>query len=263
MKIVVFIKQVPDTTDVKIDPETNTLKRGDSPAIINPFDLYALEEGIRLKEKFGGEVIAITMGPPQAKEAIKEAVAMGVDDGILISDRAFAGADTLATSYTLSQAVKKIENVDLIICGKQASDGDTAQTGPGIAEWLKLPQATFVKKIDDIKEGHIYLESMWDEGTEKLKLPLPALITVVKEINEPRIPGLRGKMKAKKFEVKLWDNKFLSLPEEKIGLNGSPTQVRKIFSPPQKEPGRQLTVTENVSEIAEEVVNTFQKMGLV
>ncbi|MDI6606628.1 MAG: electron transfer flavoprotein subunit beta/FixA family protein, partial [Candidatus Omnitrophota bacterium] len=215
MNIIVCIKQVPETTEVRINPETNTLIREGVKSIINPFDMYAIEEGIRLKEKFGGKVTAITMGPPQAESALREAISMGVDEGILLCDRVFAGSDTWATSYTLSGAIKKIASrdggFDLIVCGKQASDGDTAQVGPGISMHLDIPQVTYVKKIEKVtfSSGHcepltqggngeaiskkvMRVERLMEEGYEIIEIPLPALLTVVKEINEPRLPSLKG-----------------------------------------------------------------------
>ena len=235
--IIVCIKQVPDTTEVKIDPETHTLIREGIPVIVNPFDLYAVEEGLRIKEKFGGRVIAISMGPPQAEEALREVIAMGVDDAILLSDKTFAGSDTLATSLSLASAIRKIGDFDIILCGKQAIDGDTAQVGPGIAEWLDIPQAVFVRKISEIRDKSIIVEILREEGYEKLELPLPCLISVVKEINEPRLPSFRGKFRAKKYEIPVWTAKDLSLEESEIGLAGSPTQVIKIFNPPKKPRG--------------------------
>src|SRR3989338_1484250 len=218
MNIVVCIKQVPDTTNVRIDPETNTLVRSGVQSIINPFDMYAIEEAVRLKEKFGGLVTIITMGPPQAEEALREAISLGADEAVLISDRAFAGSDTWATSYTLSRAIGKIGKFDIIICGKQAIDGDTAQVGPGVAAFLDIPQITFVKKIEEItavnqhernesratndERRFIRAERMTEEGYDIIESPLPCLITVVKEINEPRLPSLKGKMRAKKIDRK-------------------------------------------------------------
>lgn len=244
VKIVVCIKQVHDTTDVKINPETNTLIREGVDSMINPFDMYAIEEAVRLKERFNGQSIVITMGPPQAQSALREALALGIDSAIHLSDRAFAGSDTWATSLILAKAIAKIGDCDLVICGKQASDGDTAQVGPGIATHLNLPQATYVRRIDsvhlDTTPRVIMVERLLEEGYEMLELKLPTLITVVKEINEPRLPSLRGKMKAKKAEITVWDNKDLGLAEDQIGLNGSPTQVIKIFTPPPKEGGKIL-----------------------
>ena len=242
MKIVVCIKQVPDTTDVKINPETNTLIREGVASIINPFDMYALEEAVRLKERFGGQVIALTMGPPQAVGALREALSLGIDSAIHLSDRAFAGSDTWATSFILAKAISKISDVDLVICGKQASDGDTAQVGPGIAAHIDLSQATYVRRIDtvhlDTNPRIMVVERLLEEGYELIELKLPSLITVVKEINEPRMPSLRGKIAARKAIITIWNNKDLELAEDKIGLLGSPTQVVKIFTPSQKEGGK-------------------------
>ncbi|NQV04767.1 MAG: electron transfer flavoprotein subunit beta/FixA family protein [Candidatus Omnitrophica bacterium] len=242
MNIIVCIKQVPDTTDVRIDPETNTLIRSGVACIVNPFDMYAVEEGVRLKEKFGGKVTVLTMGPPQAEEALRETISLGADEAILISDRAFAGSDTWATSYTLSGAIRKIGDYDVIICGKQAIDGDTAQVGPGISAHLDIPQITYVKKIEDLNMDNKYMRSerMTEEGYEIIESPLPCLITVVKEINEPRLPSLKGKMRAKKVEIKKWGAKDLDLDPGLIGLNGSPTKVVKIFTPPPREKGQVL-----------------------
>ncbi|HBG61524.1 MAG: electron transfer flavoprotein subunit beta [Omnitrophica WOR_2 bacterium GWF2_38_59] len=260
MNIIVCIKQVPDTTQVKIDPKTNTLIREGVESIINPFDMYAIEEGVRLKEKFGGKVIAITMGPPQAEAALREAISLGCDDGILVSDRAFAGSDTLATSYTLAMAVKKIETFDIIICGKQASDGDTAQVGPGIAAHLNIPQVTYVKHIKEADEEAITVERMTEEGSEILRSPLPCLITVVKEINEPRIPSLKGKMKAKKAELTCWKAIDIDCDDERLGLNGSPTQVVRIFTPPPRAQGEILEgdPQETTSKLVEMLKDSIQ-----
>jgi electron transfer flavoprotein beta subunit len=241
MNIIVCIKQVPETTDVRIDPNTNTLIREGVTSIINPFDTYAIEEGVRLKERFGGKVIALTMGPPQAEMALRKAISVGADEGILLSDKAFAGSDTLATSYTLAKGIKKIGNFDVIFCGKQASDGDTAQVGPGISTYLDIPQVTYVKKIEEIKENVARVERMVEEGFEIIEVPLPCLMTVVKEINEPRLPSLKRKMMAKKAEIKTWTATDLDIDSLRIGLNGSPTKVIKIFTPPPRTDGQILS----------------------
>lgn len=253
MKIIVLIKQVPDTTDVKIDPVTNTLKREGVAAVINPFDMYAIEEAIRVRERLGGcEVVAVTMGPPQAMDALREAISMGCDGAVLVSDRKFAGSDTWATSYTLSRAIKKIGDYKIIFCGKQASDGDTAQVGPGVSMHLDLPQVTYVKKIEKIDSKSAVVERMTEEGYDIVETPIPVLFTVVKEINEPRLPSLKGKMKAKKAEIPVWTAEDLKCDKDKIGLDGSPTRVVKIFSPPPREGGRILggEPSEKVKELA-------------
>ncbi len=231
MNIIVCIKQVPETTEVRINPETNTLMREGVKSIINPFDMYAIEEAVRLKERFGGKVSVLTMGPPQAETALREAISMGADEGYLVCDRAFAGSDTWATSYTLAGAIKKLGQFDLIICGKQASDGDTAQVGPGISTHLNIPQVTYVKKIEEVTDESMRVERMLEEGYEIIQTPLPALLTVVKEINEPRLPSLKGLMRAKSSKITMFTQKELNLDEQQIGLCGSPTQVVKIFTP--------------------------------
>ena len=231
MEIFVCIKQVPDTTEIKIDPESNTLIREGVESIINPFDLYAIEEALRLKKEYGGKVTAVSMGPPQVESALREAVSMGVDKIYLISDRKFAGADTWATSLTLAAAVEKIEAADLILFGQQAIDGDTAQVGPGVAAHMDIPQTCFVRKIEKIEDQTITVERLMETGYDRIKMNLPAVITVVKEINTPRLPSLRGKRKARKAELNILTADDLDLNEEEVGLNGSPTEVIKIFSP--------------------------------
>jgi len=236
MEIVVCIKQVPDTSEVKIDPQTNTLIRQGVPSIVNPFDKNAVEAALQLKEKHGGRVTAISMGPEQAKDALKECLAMGVDEAVLISDKAFGGADTLATSYTLAMAIKKLGNFDLIICGKQAIDGDTAQVGPGIAEHLGIPQITYVSKIE-INGNIVRAEREHEEGYEVIEAELPLLVTVVKSINVPRYPTVKGTMKANRKQIPVWTTQDLEVDEARIGLKGSPTQVRRVFTPKQRSQG--------------------------
>jgi len=238
MNIIVCVKQVPDTSEVRIDPVTNNLVRDGVKSIVNPFDTYAIEEGVRLKEKFGGKVIVLTMGPPQAEAVLREAVSLGCDEAVLVSDRGFAGSDTLATSYTLSKAVEKIKDYDVIICGKQAIDGDTAQVGPGMAATLDISQITYVRKIEEIKDGYITAERATEEGYEVVQTKLPCLITVVKEINNPRIPSLKGKMKAKNVAIQVWKAADIGAEENRIGLKGSPTWVLSIFTPPPKSKGK-------------------------
>jgi len=241
MNIIVCIKQVPETTEVRINPETNTLIREGVKSIINPFDTFAIEEAVRLKEKFGGKVTVVTMGPPQAESALREALSFGIDEGILVCDRAFAGSDTWATSYTLAKTIEKIKDFDLIICGKQASDGDTAQVGPGISTHLDIPQVTYVKKIEEVKDKTMRVERMMEEGFEIIEVALPCLLTVVKEINQPRIPSLKGMIRAKSAKITTWGQKDLNLDPQSIGLCGSPTQVVKIFTPPQRQGGQMFT----------------------
>jgi electron transfer flavoprotein beta subunit len=231
MRIAVAVKQVPDTAEVRIDEERGTLIREGVPSILNPFDEYALEEALRWRDQLGGTVIVLTMGPPQAESILREAVAMGVDEAVLVSDRAFAGADTWATSHTLARAVEKLGDIDLLITGKQAIDGDTAQTGPGIAASLDWPQLTFVGRVREITEGHITVERYVEGGIEVVRSTMPVVMTVLKDANTPRLPSLKGKMKARKLEIPVWGREFLGLREEETGLDGSPTRVVRIATP--------------------------------
>ena len=256
MNIIVCIKQVPNTTDVKIDPVTNTLIRDGVESVINPFDAYAIEEAVRLKERFGGKVTVITMGPPQAENALKEAISLGCDEAILVSDRKFAGSDTWATSYTLSCAIKKAGAFDVIICGKQASDGDTAQVGPGISTHLDIPQVTYVKKIEEISNNKAKVERMTEEGYDIVETPLPCLFTVVKEINTPRLPSLKGMMRAKSAKIFKWTADDIKADPKSIGLDGSPTRVVKIFTPPPRKGGEILKGDAN--DVAKEVVELLK-----
>lgn len=236
MKIVCCIKQVPGTTEVKIDPETNALVREGVETQINPFDLYALEEAVRTKERMtaAGDpstVTIITMGPPWAEDALREAISLGGDDAVLLTDRAFAGSDTWCTSYALAMAVKKIQP-DVVFCGMQAIDGDTGQVGPGIAVHINYAQVAYVAEIKDIDTKKMAVKRLIEEGYETVEVKFPAVLTVVKEINEPRTPSLRGKMAAKKAEITKWGAADIEAPDDKVGFLGSPTQVVKIMTPP-------------------------------
>ncbi len=260
MNVVVCLKQVPGTTEVKIDPQTNTLIRQGIENIINPFDTYALEEGVRLKEKHGGKVTVVTMGPPQADAALREAVSLGADEAVLLSDRAFAGADTWATAYTLSQAVKKITPYDLIICGRQTIDGDTGQVGPEMAEMLNIPFVAYVSRIEDIKDKYLRVTRMVEEGHEVIETSLPAVITVAKEINVPRLPSLRGMMKSKSAVVTTWGVKELGVDSSMVGLAGSSTQVIKVFFPQRIHQAEMLAG--NIEQQVEALVDRLRKAGL-
>ena len=254
MTIVVCVKQVPDTAEVKINPETGTLIREGVPSIINPFDMHALEAGLQIKDGVKATVIVLTMGPPQAETALRDAIAMGADDGILLSDRAFAGSDTWATSFTLSKAIQKI-GADIIICGKQAIDGDTAQVGPETAEFLNIPHISYVRKIEEITGTSIRVQRLMDDGYDVIESPFPVLLTVVKELNEPRLPSLKGKMAAKKAEIKKWGRADIMADENDIGLKGSPTQVKNIFIPEARS-GRKIlegTPEEQVDALLQEL----------
>ncbi|UCF31703.1 MAG: electron transfer flavoprotein subunit beta/FixA family protein [bacterium] len=261
MQIVVCIKQVPDTTKVKINPETNTLMREGVESIINPFDLYAIEEAVRLKEAHGGVVKVVTMGPPQAGSALREAIALGADEAVLVSDRAFAGADTWVTAYTLAAAIRTLGQVDLILCGKQAIDGDTAQVGPSLADQLNIPFVAFVRKVREVADGSMVVERMFEEGYEVVRLPIPGLMTVVKEINEPRLPSLKGKMRAKKAEIFTIDRSALDVEDAFLGLDGSPTRVVKIFSPELKKAGEKWE--EDPGEMAAKLVANLRDQKII
>lgn len=261
MEIVVCIKQVPETGDIRINPQTNTLIREGVPSIANPFDMYALEEGIRIKERHGRTVTVITMGPPQAESVLREAISMGADKAILVSDKRFSGADTLATSSTLAQGIKKIHSYDLIICGKQAIDGDTAQVGPELAEILGIPIVTYVRKIEEIHEGNIIVQRMMEDGYEVITTSLPALLTVVKEINIPRLPSLKGKMRARKEEIPVWNAEDIGGDPSSYGLSGSPTWVVKIFSPEPRQSGKVLKG--EPSQIVSELVKELREARIV
>ena len=253
MNIIVCIKQVPDTTDVKINPETNTLIREGISSIINPFDMYAIEEALRLKEKFGGKVTVISLGPPQSINALKEAVGMGADEAIQLSDRAFSGSDSWATAYTLALAIKKLGEFNIILCGKQAIDGDTGQVGPGIASQLCITQLTYVFKIIKLEPevGMITVERLLEEGREIVEAKLPALLTVVKDINQPRSATLFHIRRASKLLIPIWTAADLpGADPSKLGLKGSPTQVIKIFSPPKREGVLDLIKADGVDKSA-------------
>lgn len=254
MNIVVCIKQVPDSAEVRINPETNTLIRDGVPTIINPYDMHAIEAGLQIKEMTKGKVTVITMGPPQAESALREAISMGADDAVLLSDRAFAGADTWATAFTISRAIAKI-GADIIICGKQAIDGDTAQVGPEMAEFLDIPHIAYIRKIEDVKPDSIKVQRMMDEGYDIVESSLPVLLTVVKELNQPRLPSLKGKMAAKKAEIKKLGHKELEIDEKDTGLKGSPTQVKNIFAPEVRGDRKVLsgTLEEQINQLAEEL----------
>ena len=260
MKIAVCLKQVPETTEVKINPQTNTLMREGVASITNPFDEFALEEGLLTKEKYGGEVHVMSMGPPQAIEILKNALAVGADKVYLLSDPAFAGADTLATAYTLAKTIEKIGEVDLVICGKQAIDGDTAQVGPGIATRLGIPQLTYVAKVREIDPAKkkIVVERMLENGREVVECSLPVVITVMKDINEPRLPSLLGIKKAAKAAIPTWTAQEIGVDENRVGLKGSPTWVWKVFSPESRGGGEILKgeVTETVPLLVNKLMDS-------
>jgi electron transfer flavoprotein beta subunit len=242
MDIIVLIKQVPDTTEVKLDPKTGNLIREGIDSIINPDDKHALEAAIQLKETSGGKVTAVTMGPPQAIDAISEALGMGVDKGILLSDRAFAGADTWATSSTLGKAIEKIGQYDLILCGRQAIDGDTAQIGPQLAEYLGIPHVSYVCAIDETRKKGIVVKRRLEDGYEQIQCTLPALMTVIDELNTPRYPMVGDLIAAcqEKAPITLWNAADIGVQTRDVGLEGSLTHVIKTFSPKFKREGEIL-----------------------
>ncbi len=244
MHSIVCIKSVPDTTQVRFDPITNTLLRAEAESIVNPFDTYAIEEALRLREAHGGTVTVLTMGPPPAEKELREALAMGCDRAVLLSAREFAGGDTWATAYTLSQAIRRLGDYDLIICGKQAIDGDTGQVGPGIANQLGIPQLTYVSRLRacDPAARTIAVERLLEEGREIVESTLPALLTVVKDINAPRYPNLRGIRAGRRAEIPVWTATDLpGCDPALVGLDGSPTRVVRVFSPPPRE-GRAVMI---------------------
>jgi electron transfer flavoprotein beta subunit len=261
MHIIVLVKQVPDTAEVRINRETNTLIRDGVPSIINPYDRYAIEEALRLREKHGGKVTVMTMGPPQAAEALKEAVSLGADEVVLLSDRAFAGADTWATAYALSMGIRKIGAYDVVIAGKQAIDGDTAQVGPETADMLGIPFVAYIRKIDKVEGSSMVVERLMDAGYDVVETALPCLITVVKEINEPRMPSLKGKMKAKGLQVKPWSASDIGADANKIGLKGSPTQVVRIFPPAPR--GQREILSGSIEEQVTAVVTKLKGQSLI
>lgn len=254
MHYVVLVKQVPDTSVVKLDPVTNTLDRSSAPSIINPYDAHAVEEAVRLKKKHGGKVTIVSMGPPMATEVIKKSIELGADEGYLISDRAFAGSDTLATSYALTAAIQKIaekEPVDVIFAGKQAIDGDTAQVGPGIARRMGIPVLAQVIKVSGFssEKKTITVERKIEDGHEVVEAKFPVLLTVEKEINELSYAPLPNMIKAAKQKATIWTVDDLDVDRTQLGLKGSPTVVGKIFAPPKQSAG------EKIEGSAEEVVN--------
>jgi electron transfer flavoprotein beta subunit len=262
MKIVVCIKQVPDTTNIKVDPETGTLKRESAGTVMNPFDMYAVEEALRIKEKVGGTVTVVTMGPPMAKDMLKITIGMGADEAVLLSDRKLAGSDTWGTSYALAKTCEKL-GFDVILFGKQAVDGDTAQVGPSTAAYLNIPQIAWVKKIREINEKEIIAERMMEDGVDVVKAQLPVVLTVVKEINDPRLESLKGKMRAKKYEVPTWTLDDVNGDEMKVGVKNSPTRVHKTWSPVREFGKAEIIQGTDATETADKLFNKMKEMGFI
>ena len=269
MNIVVCIKQVPETTEVRVDPNTNALIREGVKGIINPVDENALEAALqlataslpqaRLRDAGEGKVTVISMGPPQAEEALRQALAMGADEAILLVDNAFRGSDTLATSYTLAAAVRRIGDADLILCGKQAIDGDTGQVGPGLAERLGVPQVTFAIGLE-VADGKLRAKRVLDDFFEVLEVKLPAVVTVVKQANDPRHPSMRNVLKAKKAEIKKWSAADLEADPKQTGFDGSPTQVVKVWPPEKRGGGKKIEGS--ADEVAGELARLIKDMNI-
>lgn len=264
MKIVVPIKQVPETGNVKMDEKTGTMIREGVESIVNPLDLYAIECALQLKEQRGGSITVVSMGPPKAEKAIREALSMGCDDGVLLSDRAFAGADTWSTAYVLAEAVRELGEFDLIVAGIRATDGDTGQVGPEMASMLNLPIATFVSKIVSIENGMMTVERLIEGGYETVRLTLPCLITVVNEISSPRLPTLRGKQAARSKVVPMKGKADLTVKEDGLGLKGSPTRVVRIMQPKVTRNGVLIDVKKTgVKKAVEQLVDFLDEKDFV
>ena len=246
MRIVVPMKQVPETNAVRMDEATGTMIREGVEAIVNPLDLYAIELAIRLRDRHGGRVSVVSMGPPGAMRALREAIAMGCDSAVLLSNKSFAGSDTWATSHVLAAALTRLDGFDLVICGERATDGDTGQVGPGLAAFLDLPVATYVSAVEEISSSEVRVRRVVEDGYEVLLLKLPAVLTVVKEIGEPRLPTLAGKRRARKIDIPTWSPLDIGVESEKVGLTGSPTRVVKIFRPKIARAGRKLVAGDEV-----------------
>lgn len=260
MNIVVCLKQVPDTTEVRIDPKTGTLIREGVPSIINPDDKNALEEALQLKDKYGAHVTVISMGPPQAEKALREAMAMGADDTILITDRAFAGADTLATSNALAGALRKLK-FDIVFAGRQAIDGDTAQVGPEIAEHLGIPQITYVEKVDVEKDGSLKVRKAWEDGYEIVNVKTPVLLTAIKELNTPRYMDVKRIYSMFDKKVEIWTANDIDVDRALLGLKGSPTKVKKSW--PKETKGQGELVNKPVKEAASYAVAKLKEKHFI
>ncbi len=263
MHIVVCLKQVPDTANVRINPETNTLMREGAESITNPFDEYALEQALRLKDAHGARVTTLTMGPSQAEVVLREAIARGADQGFLISDQAFAGSDTWATSYVISRAIKKLRPAaDIVLFGKQAIDGETAQVGPGVSEFLNYKLVTYARSITVGTDGRFTAETLMDEGIEVIECSLPVVATVLREALPPRYATLAGWMRARRVKIPAWDASRLGVVPDLCGLKGSPTRVVKIFAPPMKAGGIRMDGREMPSLAVEAILRILRDKGV-
>ncbi|MCR1919207.1 electron transfer flavoprotein subunit beta/FixA family protein [Frisingicoccus caecimuris] len=262
MDILVCVKQVPDTTEIKINYETNTLIREGVPSIVNPFDAYALEVAVRLKEKHGGTVTVLSMGPDQAKAALKECLSVGADKAYLLSDRAFGGSDTLATSYILASAIHSLGKFDLIMCGKQAIDGDTAQVGPEIAEHLDIPQVTYALDADVTEDGKVIVKKETETGYEMVETQIPALLTVVKTEFEPRMASVKAKIAANRKPIDVITSQDITIDLSRAGLKGSPTKVKKTYTPPMK--GDSVVIKEETAkESVDKLISILDEKSII
>lgn len=261
IKIAVLIKQVPDTDEVRMDPETGTMVREGVSSTVNPLDLNALEEAVQIKSRLGGEVVAISMGPPQAEVALREAIARGADRAVLLTDKAFAGSDTWATSVVLCRALEVLGPFDLVLCGEKSTDGETGQVGPEVASLMGLPFATYVRRVE-VLEGAVRVERSLDEGLQTLEMPMPCLIAVTGSINVPSMPTLSGKKRARNSQVERLGAEELRIPPEEVGLSGSPTRVVKTYRPVVRRDGRRFGPRE-LEEAAEHVLKILRSLNLV
>ncbi len=260
MHLAVCVKHVPDTDQVHMDPERGTLVREGVPGILNPLDAHAVEAAVALRDRWGGKVTAVSMGPRAAEQSLRETLARGCDDALLLSDQAFAGSDTWATSYVLACAVRRLGDVELVVCGKQAVDGDTAQVGPGVAAHLGWPQATCVVALEPDGSQNLIAECLTDYGTETLRVPLPAVLTVVKDLNVPRLPSLVSALRARRAVAHAWGARDLEGDPAEFGLDGSPTRVVRVFTPP---PRGQCVRWDDAPSGANAVVRALRERGVL
>lgn len=265
MHIVTCVKQTPKSDNVKIDPATGCLIRSGAQSAINPFDEYAVEEAVLLKEQLGGRVSALTMGPSQAQAVLCDTIARGADDAYHLTDKAFAGSDTWATSYALAKGIEKInarEKVDLVICGKQTNDSDTGHIGPQISAWLNWPNAAFVKKVISVDEKSIRVERLTEDGSEVLELPYPCVISVVKDINNPRVRSVKGRLAAKRADITEWTAADIGADETKLGIKNCPTRVVKSFVP-KRETNAVRVEGNNAKERGEKLVELLKENHVI
>ena len=263
MKSIVCVKQVPAISNVEIDKKNNTIKREGIPSILNPYDQFAVEENVRLRDKFGkGKITVITMGPPQAIDVLKKCLALGADNAILLCDEAFAGADTWATAFTLSLAIKKIGKFDVVLCGQQAIDGDTGQVGPELAQHLSIPQVTYVEEIKIKKNNKFFIKKQTEDGFQKLEVSMPILLALLPPTSfNPEYPSFKGVLKAENKKIIIWNAESLGGDQSKFGLQGSLTQVKEIYNPKLRKKGRILTG--DTKDITKELARIFLKKRFV